>query len=62
MHPIPQPSPVPLISYFWSDDAIRSRSVSDVVLSGTVEIPEPPARLRADWALEIASNDTAGAR
>ncbi|CAG2155253.1 hypothetical protein LMG19282_04874 [Cupriavidus campinensis] len=58
MHPIPQPSPVPLISYFWSDDAIRSRSVSDVVLSGTVEIPEPPARLRADWEREIASNMT----
>jgi len=56
MHHIPQPSPAPLIAYFWSDDAIRSRSVSDVVLSGTVDIPEPPARLRADWAREIASN------
>lgn len=58
MHPIPQPAPAPLIAYFWSDDAIRSRTVSDVVISGTVDIPEPPARLRADWAREIASNMT----
>lgn len=58
MHQIARPSQAPLISYFWSDDAIRSRSVSDVVLSGTVQIPEPPAPLRADWAREIASNMT----
>lgn len=38
-----------LASYFWSGDAIRSRSVSDVVLSGTVDVPAPPARLIADW-------------
>src|ERR1700712_3307117 len=36
-------------AYFWSGDAIRSRSVSDVVLHGTVDIPLPPARLTADW-------------
>ncbi len=41
-------------SFFWSDDAIRSRSVSDIVLSGTVDVPEPPARLRADWAREVS--------
>ena len=45
--------PDTLTSYFWSGDAIRSRSVSDVVLSGTVEIPEPPARLIADWERDI---------
>jgi hypothetical protein len=43
-----------LASYFWSGDAIRSRSVSDVVLSGVVDIPAPPARLTADWDREIA--------
>ncbi|WP_233864359.1 hypothetical protein [Paraburkholderia adhaesiva] len=43
-----------LTSFFWSGDVIRSRRVSDVVLSGTVDVPEPPARLLADWAREIA--------
>ncbi len=43
-----------LTAYYWSGDAIRSRRVSDVVLSGTVDIPEPPARLTADWAREIS--------
>lgn len=42
------------VSYFWSGDAIRSRSVSDVVLSGTVDVPAIPARLAADWKSEIA--------
>jgi len=42
-----------LTSYFWSGDAIRSRSVSDLVLSGTVDIPALPARLVADWARDI---------
>src|SRR5437870_5768290 len=52
----PQPHRVQnlLASYFWSDDAIRSRSVSDVVLSGTVTVPAPPARLMADWEREIS--------
>ena len=43
-----------LVSYFWSGNAIRSRSVSEVVLSGTVDIPAPPARLIADWEREIS--------
>ncbi|MES2947649.1 MAG: hypothetical protein V4858_03815 [Pseudomonadota bacterium] len=43
-----------LTCYFQSDDAIRSRSVGGVVLSGTVDIPAPPARLVADWEREIA--------
>ncbi len=42
------------VSYFWSGDTIRSRSVSDVVLSSTVDVPAPPARLAADWKREIA--------
>jgi hypothetical protein len=45
-----------LTSYFWSGDAIRSRRVSDVVLSGRVDVPEPPARLLADWEREISSH------
>ncbi len=44
----------PLTSFFWSGDAIRSRSVSDVVLSDTLAVPPPPDRLTADWARDIA--------
>jgi hypothetical protein len=33
---------------------MRSRSVSDVVLSGTVDVPASPARLVADWEREIS--------
>lgn len=52
----PQPHRVPdrLTSYFWRGDVIRSRSVSDVVLSGTVDVPAPPARLLADWNRETS--------
>lgn len=32
---------------------IRSRSVSDVVLTGTIEIPAPPAKLTADWERDL---------
>ncbi|MBS0453788.1 MAG: hypothetical protein JSS14_21015 [Proteobacteria bacterium] len=44
-----------LTAYFWSGSAIRSRSVSDVVLWGTVDVPAPPARLVADWERETSS-------
>ena len=44
-----------LTSYFRSGDAIRSRSVSDVVLSGLLDLPALPARLVADWEREISS-------
>lgn len=40
---------------FLLDDTLRSRRVSDVVLTGTVDIPAPPARLLADWAREITT-------
>lgn len=43
-----------LVSYFSTADALRSRSVGDVVLAGRVEIPAPPARLRADWGRELS--------
>jgi hypothetical protein len=54
----PQPHQVRdmLTSYFWSGDAIRSRHVSDIVLSGTLDVPMPSARLQADWDREIASH------
>ncbi|OYT91340.1 MAG: hypothetical protein CFE43_13985 [Burkholderiales bacterium PBB3] len=45
-----------LTSYFWSGDALRSRSVSTVVLTGTLQIPAPPARLLADWEREMADH------
>lgn len=32
---------------------MRSRSVSDVVLSGTLDVPAPPARLVTDWERDI---------
>lgn len=44
-----------LISHFRSGDAIRSRSVSDVVLSGLLDVPAPSARLSADWDRETSS-------
>jgi hypothetical protein len=45
-----------LTSYFHSGDAIRSRRVSDIVLTGTVDIPIPPTRLQADWEREISAH------
>ncbi|CAN7363354.1 hypothetical protein LJR034_001992 [Caballeronia sp. LjRoot34] len=53
----PQPHRVRerLTSYFWSGDAIRSRCVSGIVLTGTLDVPVPPARLLADWEREISS-------
>ena len=44
----------PLRSFFWSGEALRSRNVSAVVLSGRVAVPALPARLVADCEGEIA--------
>jgi hypothetical protein len=52
----PHQAPLMLTSCYWSGDVIRSRCVSDVVLSGTLDLPEPPSRLLADWQRETASN------
>ncbi len=56
MSPPPAPEQVRdrLVSYFLSGEAIRSRSVGEVVLSGLVDVPAPPARLLADWARETS--------
>ncbi len=50
----PRRAPDRPTSYYWRGEAIRSRSVSDLVLSGRVDAPAPPARLEADWAREIS--------
>lgn len=45
-----------LTSYFWSGDAIRSRRASNIVLTGTLDVPMPSARLLADWQRETSTN------
>ncbi|OZA77355.1 MAG: hypothetical protein B7X76_10545, partial [Azorhizobium sp. 39-67-5] len=53
--PVPRARDLPTAySYYWSGDALRSRSVSDVVLSGRVDVPVPPAKLLADWERETS--------
>ena len=42
------------VSHYWSGTTLRSRSVSNVVLSGQVDIPAPPVRLVTDWQREIS--------
>jgi len=47
-----------LTSWFWSDEGdevIRSRCVSGIVLTNTVDIPAPPLRLLSDWEREIST-------
>jgi hypothetical protein len=44
-----------LISCFSSGDAIRTRRVSDIVLSGVVDVPELPHRVLVDWERETSS-------
>jgi hypothetical protein len=51
---MPRPAKNQLTSFFWSGDAIRSRSVSDVVLHGSLDIPAPPVHVSTDWAREIS--------
>ncbi len=45
-----------LTSFYRSAEAMRSRSVSDLVLTRTLEVPAPPARLVADWERETQEN------
>ena len=53
--PSSQGKPDVLTSFFWSNDAIRSRSVSHVVLHNSVDVPAPTAWLIADWETEIST-------
>lgn len=53
--PDPPYAPPRVASYYRRlDDVIGSRSVSDVVLHATLDVPAPPARLLADWARETS--------
>jgi hypothetical protein len=54
--PAPRDDPKGATAFYQDGQALRSRSVSDVVLFGTVDIPEPEARLCADWEREITQN------
>jgi hypothetical protein len=40
--------------HYSQGDGMRSRSISPIVLSATLDIPAPTARLNADWEREIA--------
>ncbi|WP_321800000.1 hypothetical protein [Caballeronia sp. J97] len=44
-----------LTSVFASGDAMRSRSVSDIVLSDVLDVPAPSARVLADWQRETST-------
>lgn len=50
--PPQHPAPANLTSYYWNGETLRSRSVSQVVLTGTLNVPAPSARLVADWERE----------
>lgn len=52
--PRPPRAPNLLASYFWHGEGLRSRSVSDVVLCATLDVPAPPARLSTDWQRDMA--------
>jgi hypothetical protein len=45
-----------LTSLFRSGDAIRSRRISDIVLTDTLDVPAPPPNLLADWERETSSH------
>lgn len=45
-----------LTSFFWRGDVLGSRGVSDMVLSGTVDVPAVPAQLMADWRRDMAQS------
>jgi hypothetical protein len=43
-----------LISYFQSGDTLRSRRVSEIVSTSTLDVPAPSARVLADWQRETS--------
>lgn len=49
-------TPFALTSYYWHGDTIRSRSISDIVLTGTVDIPATSLRLNTDWQRQITGH------
>lgn len=52
--PARQRAPDILTAYYGSGEALRSRSVSAVVLCALLDVPAPPARLVADWQRDTA--------
>jgi len=50
----PQPVQDRATSFYWSGDAIRSRSIADVVLWSCLQLPALPARMTADCDREMA--------
>jgi len=42
------------VSFFRSGEALRSRSVSVRVLTTTLDVPTPPAKVTADWQREVS--------
>ena len=57
MNPLaPLDRPEGATAFYRDGQAMRSRSVSAVVLSGLVEVPPPTSRLLADWEREITHN------
>lgn len=52
--PSPQHAHQAPVCFYRSGDAMRSRSVGPVVLSGHVAVPAPSARLVADWQRDTA--------
>jgi hypothetical protein len=56
MSPLPSPGARELLtSYYRSGDALRSRSVGAALLTATLDVPAPPARLTADWQRECSA-------
>lgn len=43
------------IAYYRSGQSMRSRNVSEVLLFATIAVPQPPARLLADWQRDIST-------
>ena len=57
MHPLAPHLPPKRATVFYGTagvDALRSRSVSDTVLVGLLDVPAPPPSLVADWTRDIA--------
>ncbi|RLK33396.1 hypothetical protein [Cupriavidus plantarum] len=50
----PPGMPDALVCHYWHGETPRSRSIGDTIITGMVDIPPPPSRLRADWARELA--------
>ena len=46
-----------LTTQYWFDDGthnlLRCRSVSDLVITGTIDVHAPPIKLLADWEREM---------